>query len=92
MKFLNHKILRNGECLLDLIATKKAIGNYLGYEDKCKYCGKTGNELYNESITTDVNVQYLYYHLKKFEKQIALINKYVKCLTEEEYIIKNIIE
>lgn len=85
MKQLYHTMLRNGVDLLSFIQLSNHGGDYLGWYDVCKYCGKNGHEIYEESnqlIGGGLNA----------EQQLKIINEYSKCLTEEEYIIKQIIE
>ena len=85
MKQLKHNFIRSGEY------------NFVTTYDKCKYCGKSGFQLfhiiqkYNKNIDLILN-KYEYSKNRSFENDLDFYNKYCPCLTEEEYIIKNIIE
>ena len=93
MKQLYHKLLRANEDIMEKFGTDDYTsgsylqGNYVSTTDICKYCGKSGFELYKE-----VDVIYKSSFGQSASQQLKWLNKYTKCLTEEEYLIKQIIE
>ena len=88
MKRLNHILLRNG---VDI--TKLNYGHhYIRYDDCCKFCGKSASFLYNElQKIQQEKFSSLHMH-NDIISCIKIYDKYYPCLTEDEYIIKSIIE
>jgi hypothetical protein len=65
--------------------------NFVAYGDVCVFCGKTGETMYNNIL--DINVRNLISNsIRSFISDCELFDKYSPCLTEEEYLIKSIIE
>ena len=58
--------------------------------DTCKICSKTFSELY--SYLNKHQKEALYNDCENIKDQLIILNKYVPCLTKEEFIIKSIIE
>lgn len=86
MKRLKHEFLSYNK-------TKTILGKYLSVDDVCKFCGKSAQQLFVEA---DHREEYPFYISEngsyKIEEQLIFYNLYSPCLTEEEYIIKTIIE
>lgn len=65
--------------------------DYLTIQDTCLYCGLTAQQLFNH-IERKFHNLWPRNEFNELQQQINYLNKYIKCLTEEEYIIKAIIE
>ncbi len=66
------------------------------YNNICRICNKSLEELYME-IDEDIRSSYPMHNITNYKdnlklKQEDFLNKYAKCLTEEEFVIKQIIE
>ncbi len=61
---------------------------HLHSTDYCKFCGKCVSDLFLElNINFEANVQN-----KTTQQLMDYLNKHTKCITEDEFIIKSIIE
>lgn len=78
MKRLNHKFISRYNSIIN-----DKYGGLIK-TDKCIFCEKTVNEL-------EENLNYNFHTLKVIN-QIDFLNENSPCITEDEYIIKNIIE
>lgn len=70
--------------------------NFVTVHDLCIFCNKTGQEIYNvtaslQNAIVELNKNSNNYK-RSFETDCAIYDKWCPCLTEEEFIIKNIIE
>lgn len=62
--------------------------NWLTLNDICIYCNKSVKQLLDEII-----LKYGRYEMPSFlERQMYLLNEMSECLTEDEFLIKQIIE
>ena len=85
MKQLNHIFLRYNKDVIKTFGTDSYTeGNYISGTDICRHCGKFAQEIYDQ-----VNIEII--GTSAYE-QSKWLNEHTKCITEEEFIIKNIIE
>ena len=67
----------------------ETVYGYYVLADYCKICGKTVEDILNEcKLYPEYILSFPFFK----EKKLEYLNKYSKCLTDDEYIIKNIIE
>jgi len=58
----------------------------------CKYCGLLGQDCFDKLPNNIRNSFYGIFSEKRLKTELKAYNEYFPCLTEEEYIIKTIIE
>ena len=67
--------------------------DFIGYTEVCIYCGRKAGSLYNQLPVNNNFPQPMRFNGNTiYNKQVEYLNEYIKCITEDEYIIKNIIE
>lgn len=69
----------------DINLDKDTWRDWLSLDDKCIFCNKTVRNLLNEIKGT-------YFLPFSLNHQMIFLNDHTKCLTDEEYLIKKIIE
>lgn len=69
--------------------------HFVDIDNECIYCGKSGQILYIISMKNSGGNSFTeikHSNNRSIDADAAIYDKYCPCLTEEEYIIKTIIE